>query len=206
MQLDFFDTPFSSVSNPIPHIRGLNVVQNFISDQEQSFLVDAIDNELWLSDIKRRVQHYGYKYDYKKRTLDYSMYLGDLPRWSHLICNRLIDNGHLKRYPEQIIVNEYLPGQGIADHIDCEPCFEETIISLSLLSPCIMELKEANNKKNKFDILLEPKSLIVISDDSRYKWTHGIPAREKDLWNGRLVFRKRRISLTFRNVILQASK
>ena len=40
-------------------------------------------------------------------------------------------------------VNEYLPGQGIAQHVDCVPCFGGTVASLSLLSPCTMRLEPA---------------------------------------------------------------
>ena len=109
----------------------------------------------------------------------------------------------MKKTPDQVIVNEYLPGQGIADHIDCEPCFEDTIISLSLGSRCIMDLKNKNNKNEKQEILLEPRSLIVIADEARYNWTHGIPAREKDKWMGRYIPRRTRVSLTFRKVILE---
>ena len=34
--------------------------------------------------------------------------------------------------PDQLIVNEYQPGQGISAHIDCEPCFKNTIVTVSL--------------------------------------------------------------------------
>jgi hypothetical protein len=36
------------------------------------------------------------------------------------------------------------------------------------------------------------------------RWQHGIPARKSDLHNGRRVQRGRRVSLTFRTVVLQA--
>ena len=65
-----------------------------------------------------------------------------------------------------------------------------------------MVFKNKDDKTDKHEILLEPKSLIVITDESRYKWTHGIPSREKDKWMGKINYRKTRISLTFRKVIV----
>lgn len=47
-------------------------------------------------------------------------------------------------------------------------------------------------------INLEPRSLLILKDDARYQWKHGIAAGKSD--NG--VKRQRRVSLTFRKVIL----
>lgn len=183
-------------------ISGLKYIPDFITSQEEQDLLTAINSEKWLADLKRRVQHYGYKYDYNKRSLDYSMFIGEIPQWTKVIADRIVEQGLMKKTPDQVIVNEYLPGQGIADHIDCEPCFEDTIISLSLGSQCIMDFKNKDDKKQKKEVLLEQKSLVVITGEARYNWTHGIPSREKDKWLGRYIPRRTRVSLTFRKVIL----
>lgn len=49
--------------------------------------------------------------------------------------------------------------------------------------------------------ILEPRSVMVLKDVARYKWTHEIPARKSDVIDGGKVERSRRISLTFRKVI-----
>ena len=46
--------------------------------------------------------------------------------------------------PSFALVNEYLPGQGIALHLDYQP-FDRTVASLSLLSPCVMEFRHAQD-------------------------------------------------------------
>jgi alkylated DNA repair dioxygenase AlkB len=184
-------------------ISGLKYVPDFISDIEHKKLWEAINKENWLKDLKRRVQHYGYKYDYKKRSLDYSMYIGAIPQWTNFVAEKIVSQGYMKNLPDQVIIIEYLPGQGIADHIDCEPCFENTVISLSLGSSCIMDFKNKYNRKEKYEFLLQPNSLVIITDEARYNWTHGIPSREKDTWLGETLYRKTRISLTFRKVILR---
>lgn len=183
-------------------IPGFAYVPNFISERDHGRLLEAIDGSPWLNDLKRRVQHYGYRYDYKRRSLDRSMYLGDLPRWAFVVADRIFRMGFMKSFPDQVIVNEYLPGQGIADHVDCEPCFAEEIVSLSLGSCCIMDLKQRGNKANKRELVLQPKSLTVLSGESRYNWTHGIVGRYSDVICGQVVKRDRRVSLTFRKTVL----
>ena len=186
----------------INSIPGLRYVENFLSEEEHQDIWDSVYKSPWLGDLKRRVQHYGFKYDYRKRAIDHSMFLGKIPDWTEKYAKRLMDRGYISELPDQIIVNEYSPGQGIADHIDCEPCFKDTIISLSLGADIVMQLKEKKDKRNKVEVLLEPKSLIIINGDARYKWTHGIPSRKTDNFNGYKFDRKLRTSLTFRKVIL----
>lgn len=199
--------------NPIPdnsvdrnsriNISGLTYVPNFISSKEEQQLSDAINSEKWLTDIKRRVQHYGYKYDYKARSINYEMYLGQIPEWAFEIAERIHKNCYMDCIPDQLIVNEYLPGQGIANHVDCEPCFADTIISLSLNSHCIMDFINIKSR-NKVEVLLEPRSLVVIKGDARYNWTHGIPQRKSDTFHFCKYERKIRLSITFRKVIIKS--
>lgn len=39
----------------------------------------------------------------------------------------------------QLIINEYLPGQGINPHVDNPTLFSSPIVSVSLGSECVME-------------------------------------------------------------------
>jgi alkylated DNA repair dioxygenase AlkB len=187
----------------VAQVNGLRFMDNYISATEHEQIVHAIDNEPWLDDLKRRVQHYGFKYNYKSRSIDHNMYIGALPAWSHQLCRRLVDDRLINYSPDQIIVNEYLPGQGIANHIDCEPCFNDTIISLSLISSCVMDIINKDYPSRRVEMLLPPGSLVVLSGEARYRWTHGIAGRRVDEFNGQRIVRERRISLTFRKVILR---
>jgi len=45
-------------------------------------------------------------------------------------------------------------------------------------------------------MLLEPRSLLVLSDSSRYDWKHGIAARKAHIYGGNKIIRQRRISMT----------
>lgn len=177
-------------------IPGLIYVPNFISALQEEYIVSDIDKRVWSNELKRRVQHYGYKYDYKKRVVNVSMKAADLLSWMKFYATKLVQKGLFVKVADQAIVNEYKVGQGIGKHIDCEPCFQDVIASLSLLSGCIMEFTRYDVKK---ELYLEPRSLLVIQGEARYDWYHGIPARSSD--NG--IARTRRVSVTFRNIILE---
>ncbi len=181
-------------------ISGLQYAHAYLNDAEQAEYVTIVDEQPWLDDLKRRVQHYGYRYDYKRRKVDDSMYLGPLPDWAALLAERLNHDGYAPQVPDQLIVNEYEPGQGIASHIDCIPCFGDTILALTLGSSCIMQFQHRVSKI-KVPVFLEQGSLVVMQGESRYDWKHGIPARKSDVYAGRKIPRRRRLSLTFRTVL-----
>ncbi len=182
-------------------IKGLLYIPEYITKEEHASFWQAVNAENWLGDLKRRVQHYGYKYDYKARFIDYTMKIGELPEWVMPLAKKLHKEEYMPVIPDQLIVNEYNQGQGIASHVDCEPCFGDTIISLSLGSTCVMDFINKETKE-KVEVLLEPRSLVVLKDDARYLWTHGITGKKADNFKGVKHERKTRISLTFRNVIL----
>lgn len=182
-------------------IHGAKYISDFIDSIEETTLLQAVDGGPWRHDLKRRVQHFGYRYDYRARTVDPSDYLGPLPKWVSEICHRLVLDGYFQAKPDQVIVNEYLPGQGIAPHIDCVPCFGDVIASLSLGSGCEMVFENIENHEKQF-FYLEPCSLLVLSEDARFKWRHSIPTRKSDVIGGQRVLRDRRVSLTFRSVLI----
>jgi len=182
-------------------IAGLLYFRNYIEQSQADVLISKIDNALWLTDFKRRVQHYGYRYDYKARSTAGNAKLGVLPEWLSEICTSLYKDKFFAHTPDQIIINEYQPGQGIASHIDCIPCFEATIASLSLNSTCVMDFIHRMTHE-KVSLLLEPRSLLVLSGDARYEWQHGIAHRKIDRHNGEFLKRERRLSLTFRNIVV----
>lgn len=182
-------------------INGLQYISSFIDKEEQNDILVLADLRPWLTDLKRRTQHYGYKYDYTKKKIDSSMNLGPIPWWLKVYTARLATDGIFKEEPDQVIINEYIPGQGISRHIDCVTCFTDTVASLSLGSTCAMDLEHVSSGQ-KGSMMLDTGSLLVLSGEARYNWMHSIPARKEDVWQGNSFIRERRISLTFRKVIL----
>lgn len=189
--------------NAVKPIPGLQYVAGYVDSRLQVRLLTCIDESPWLDDLKRRVQHYGYRYDYKSRRVDRTQYLGPLPPWCEYYAQHFQAAGYfVDGPPDQVIVNEYEPGQGIAPHIDCTPCFDDTVISISLGSACTMNLSRADDPTQTFDQLLMPGSAIILQGEARFQWRHGIRPVKFDTIKGRKVARERRVSLTFRKVRL----
>ena len=99
---------------------------------------------------------------------------------------------------DQAIVNEYEPGQGIAAHTDCLPCFGPTVAMVSTLSDIQMDFADPRSSVTHA-ILLPRRSLLVLDGEARMSWTHAIAKRRSDTKFG--ITRSRRLSFTFRSVI-----
>lgn len=190
------EMPPESMAAAVP---GLSYLDGFVGAAEQAALLEAIDAGPWRTDLKRRVQHYGYRYDYRARSVSENDALGPLPEWLLPSCRRLVEWGVFSTLPDQVIVNEYLPGQGIAAHTDCVPCFGATIASLSLGAPITLALSETAIGAGHA-VRLAPRSLLVLSGPARSRWRHGIAARRWDVVAGVRVRRERRVSVTFRTL------
>lgn len=184
--------------DPIARLKAIGggYIPDFISGDDEKELLGKIGQEKWLMDLKRRVQHYGYRYDYTARSIDAKDKLGDLPAWANAVIEKLTKAPEpvFQQTPDQIIVNEYEPEQGIAPHTD-RNCFGPVLASLSLGGECTMKLKNPADKSQDFTVCLKPRSLIFFRGESREKWQHGLRLSKKA---------ERRVSLTFRTVRTQA--
>ncbi len=191
----------SSGTQEVAAVPGLKFIEGFLSQEEQSHCVERVDaaaNE-WRDDLSRRVQHYGWRYDYKARAITPDMHIGALPDWLARLAQRLYDEtGLFDKVPEQVIVNEYVPGQGIAMHTDHRG-FGPTVCTISLLDDWEMDFAE--NWKDKTPALLQKGSCVLLTDSARSVWQHGIAPRKTDSLLGGQRNRKRRLSLTFRTVL-----
>ena len=182
-----------------PDIPGLTYVRDFLSKSEEERLVRQIDRSGWQGEgLKRRVQHYGWQYDYRTRNINATARLGSLPDWAGSIARRLVSAKLLEHLPDQVIVNEYINEQGIARHVDRVPLFADGIVMISLLESWEMVFRK-QSRKDKVSQMLERRSAAVLRGDARYKWTHEIPRRKYEPGG---LKRQRRISLTFRKVVV----
>ena len=192
-----FDVNYETVAN----IPGLRYFEEVIGAVQEMELLQKIDASVWIDDLSRRVQHYGYKYDYRARSIDPSFHLGPLPDWLQELGESLYNRKMISFFPDQAIVNEYMPGQGISPHVDCEPCFGSSIASISLESALVMDFKNIAGG-TKSSVMLPSRSLVVLEGPSRYEWTHAIAGRKSDTFNHQKWNRRRRVSITFRKVVL----
>ena len=182
-----------------PEIPGTTYIPEFMSHDEAAALYRWLDSqppELWMRDLSRRVIHYGWRYDYTNRRISPDLYIGPLPERCAALAERLHrETSRFHETPNQVIVNEYEPGQGIAMHTD-HPDFGPTVAMISLGDSWSMDfLHERTGRKQSR--VLAVGSALILSDEARREWRHGIAKRKKEP-DGRL--RSTRISLTFRTV------
>ena len=88
----------------------------------------------------------------------------------------------------QMIILRYPPNQGIFRHTD-RPELGEIVISLSLASSTHMDFYWNGNQEPSFSLPLSPRSLLILSEEARYSWKHGIKGEN---------VHTERISYTFR--------
>ena len=81
------------------------------STEEQTFPILPVTSTL----KHRSVSHYGYEFLYGRNTVDPSLPLpGGLPHVCTPLLERMTSQGLLQGIPDQLTVNDYLPGAGIA--------------------------------------------------------------------------------------------
>ena len=185
---------------------GLEYYPDFLVASQEDGLLAHIDDSEWLTDLSRRVMHFGYKYDYTSRRLDETARIGPLPEWlaqlSNMVRTAASEEAKQLLDPdqpfEQAIINEYLPGQGIAPHID-RNCFGPLVATVSLGSAVNMDFCR-DSTGDEYVQRLEPRSLVLLHGDARSKWRHGIAKRHSDTSNGQKTKRQRRVSITFRTI------
>ena len=73
---------------------GFEYHPEFLSTPEQAPLLARIDAAEWLTDLARRVLHYGYKYDCSNRRVDDSARIGPLPEWLAHLTHQVREAAH----------------------------------------------------------------------------------------------------------------
>lgn len=211
--------PGSVASTASVEVPGLELVYDFVTEEEADVLLKEFDARAWDTSIRRRVQHYGHAFDYARLALGEAP--AELPRFAQAIAERI--SARTPHPVDQLTVNEYQPGVGIASHCDAHSAFQDGIVALTLGSGIVMEFRRPRpNSGGKIsvgrhhrlapppleenaqavvqkNVWLPPRSLLVMTGEARYAWQHGIAWRKTDcLADGEVIPRGRRVSLTFR--------
>ena len=122
----------------VPAIPGLRYLPNYVTGAAEWALAGRIDARPWNTEWRRRRQPYGGGYGTKGAA-------PPIPDWGRRLADRLFADGITDRPFDHMLVNEYLPGQGIAPHRDYAP-FGRTVVSLSLLSACVMDFRHPRDR------------------------------------------------------------
>jgi len=192
-----------SADPPSLRVPGLRFEAEFITPEQEAACVAFFERENgahWANTIRaRQVQHFGYEFNYDTRRCDPDQPMKEpIPDVLLPIVAKIAECGIMDGdRPDQVTVNEYLPGQGIAFHLDTHSAFTTTIASLSICSEVVMDFRHPDGVRQE-GVLLPARSRAVMSGASRYKWEHAIVPRTFDVIDGRQVNRHRRLSITFR--------
>ncbi|KAF8468640.1 hypothetical protein JB92DRAFT_3059197 [Gautieria morchelliformis] len=142
-----------------------------------------------------------------------------IPRLSALLQPHLPMDAHRMLFPPKIlwsspasrqaILNHYIPGEGITPHVDLLTRFADGIVAVSLGGGTVMTFRRVvdNGSANelegdRWDVYLPARSILVLTGDARYKWTHGIEGRLADCVADKgdpsWIQRETRVSITLR--------
>ena len=157
--------------------QGAFIIPDFITEAEEQRILLRIAQAPWLTELRRRVQHYGYRYDYRGATRPAPA--TPFPRWADAMAERI--QPHFSNVlPVQCIVNEYRSGQGIGMHADHRD-FGPVVASLSLAASWPMRFRRRDARPyvrtglpgDKITILPR-RSVLVLAGAARRDWMHGI--------------------------------
>ena len=158
---------------------GATLVPDIVTEAEEERILLRISQAPWMTDLSRRVQHYGFRYDYRAPRTGRHNPAPPFPRWATVIGERISPffGGAM---PEQCIVNEYRPGQGIGMHAD-HASFGDVVVSLSLADAWTMNFRPRSARPYVRDglasdevALLPRRSALVLRGAARRAWMHGI--------------------------------
>src|SRR5690606_16691954 len=179
-------------------VPGLLLYRDFITESLEKELMAEIDAQPWVVDYDRRLQYYGYRNELEK-PYDLVKFPVPIPPAMYRLSEEIVAQKILEQQPDQVIINEYSPGQGIRPHKD-RNYFDNQICGINLGSGCVMKFIKISGKE-VIDVEIPRRSLYVMQDEARCKYNHSIPPRKKDNIDGNLQYRERRVSITYRKVM-----
>jgi len=157
-------------------------IPGFLSPEEEAALMQrvyAAPAPKWTPLSNRKLQNWG-GHPHEKGMLREA-----LPQWLSSVASHLAKTGiYGDRTPNHVLINEYLPGQGIMAHTD-GPLFHPVVCTLSTGSYTLLNLFRQGTQKESSrllgSLLLEPRSLVVLTSCAYAEVMHSIRGTEADL-------------------------
>lgn len=159
--------------------KGLKYQDFFLTFREEAELLDFVE-KLHFEEVilhgqaaKRTVAHFGFHYDYQAVSLS----PGD--PFPPELKNLITKCAHFAEIPEdeivQCLISKYPKGSTIGWHTD-KFIFGPKVIGISLGSECKMHFQwQTSEKRFVWEAPLLPRSIYILSDESRTHWQHSIP-------------------------------
>ncbi|KAI4877777.1 hypothetical protein NFI96_033000, partial [Prochilodus magdalenae] len=180
----------------ITAVRGhVEVRENFITEEEENALLQELEPGL----KKKR-----YEFDHWDDAI-HGYRETERLQWGSA-CAALLSRVRAVAFPEgspllgPVHVLDLDKAGYIKPHVDSVKFCGSTIAGLSLLSDSVMRLVREENSADWVDLLLSRRSLYIVRDEARFKFTHEILKDEESFFSGQRVPRLRRISVICRNL------
>ncbi|CAH8519119.1 unnamed protein product [Schistosoma intercalatum] len=203
----------------------IEVIRNFVDENEEAMLVKEIDKQAWvLSQSGRRKQDYGPKVNFKRQKVQIGGFDG-LPAYSRFLITRYNDLIKESKslcpefFPVELCNLEYKSDRGacIVPHYDDSWLWGDRLVTVNLSGatyltftlPTTDVVDGINHEFQRVQscvpnvsrgsfcvrVLLDRRSLVVVSGPARYIWQHEI--RRSDIPIRRIAMTFRELSSTF---------
>lgn len=200
-------------------LRDMVIIEGFINESEEHILYEEAHKS-----IKRTPYEYAHWDDaiHGYREMEKQNWLPEC----QIIINRIVHRAFVGNVQPQVHILDLAQNGIIKPHVDSSRYCGNIIAGLSLLSNCIMRLKRVDENKYyqgkegvmepcqpnmtaeqtkvhpefdySVDILLNRRSLYIMKDTARYKFTHEILPSDSS-FKDREIEKNRRISIICRN-------
>ncbi|CAG9562789.1 unnamed protein product [Danaus chrysippus] len=162
-------------------------VSEFITPDEEKYILNniyAAPKPKWTQLSNRRLQNWG-GIPHNK-----GMIAEDITGWLQTYLDKIHSLNLMEgNKPNHVLVNEYLPEQGILPHLDGF-LFYPTITTISVGSHTVLKFFEPSDNdslNHVFSLLLEPRSLLILQDEMFKRYLHGIEEVNEDIIDDSIV-------------------
>lgn len=162
-------------------IPGAFLRENFITVKEERSLIKMFDNSEWLLNSMYRYQEFK----------------DELPEWANVVINRLLSWEIIDFTPNNMVIRDFAPGQGISPICEDDTLYSDGIIIILLGCSVPMLFEACENKRAKKEIYVPKCSVLSLFDKARYQWRHGLSPRKAD----KKVRRERILTINFKKRI-----
>jgi alkylated DNA repair dioxygenase AlkB len=175
--------------NTIP---GLRIIPNYLTDQEHEALLKELRHVLDSSKIKSNP-------NYNRKIVN--LYKHAITQYGNIAqsVKKPLQDKLISDEPDTLQVNQYTTEGGTPMHKDAKSV-GDVISMYSFLSKAVMTLSKKSDDGLSTDVvkvLLEPKSLLILENDARHKWDHGIEVGKEHKFGDKTIEKGERISLVF---------